>query len=131
MYKLCRYCTMKKQRNNGLNIFFLLKSKFFCYIQNAHSNPRNVARWCHWDFSYHIMPHPGFEPTSVELHRPGTFEGCSTNRATAPRKVEYRICPSIKKLGVYQLFYLWFCLGSITVDLNISPFVLQISNLDQ
>ena len=24
-------------------------------------------------FSYHIMPRPGFKPTSVELHQPGTF----------------------------------------------------------
>ena len=30
-------------------------------------------RWCCLDFYNHLMPRPGFEPTSAELHQPWTF----------------------------------------------------------
>ena len=33
-----------------------------------------------------IMSLSWFEPMSAELHQTGTFEGCSTDWATAPRK---------------------------------------------
>ena len=36
-------------------------------------------------FSFHLMPRPVFEPTSVEFHWRGNFEGCFTNWATLPQ----------------------------------------------
>ena len=51
-----------------------IRKVFFCYL----ANPRATFRFVLFArrrliFSHHLLPRPGFKPTSVEFHRPGTF----------------------------------------------------------
>ena len=59
-----------------LGIFFPIPSTYLCIRQMA-----RLGLLFHY-INFFPLPYttaPGYEPTSVELHHTGTFEGCSTD----------------------------------------------------
>ena len=67
----------KHSRWPWIDNFFASNYQQCTYIHICHTDGAAL------DFSYNLMPRPGFKPTSAELHWPGPFGGHSADWAVA------------------------------------------------
>ena len=74
-------------QNNTRNFFVTIPCTYLCIWQIA-------GLGLFFQYNFFLWPYtavPGFEPMSTKLHQTGTFEGCSTDWATAPRQC-FKLC---------------------------------------
>ena len=67
-HNVCRIFKERKWKSAFCNVWLYLK--FFITILPMYLPHNRHGK----DFFYYLMPQPGFEATSVDLHQPGTFE---------------------------------------------------------
>ena len=75
----------------------------FCYIPKPRTYIWAICQMAQLGFFPNSYAAACFEPTSVELHQAGAFEGRSTNWATAPQLLVNKFCSSYFGLALVGL----------------------------